>query len=60
MNVRFDPLLKNHTWILVPSHHACNIVGCKWVFHIKHHVDGLIKHYKSQLVAKGFHQQPGI
>lgn len=29
MNLEFDALLKNQTWVLVPPHLARNIVGCK-------------------------------
>ena len=32
MEVEFNALLKNNTWILVPPSRACNIVGYKWVF----------------------------
>lgn len=56
----FNALLKNHTWSLVPPSQYQNIVGCKWVFRIKHKSDGSIERYKARLVAKGFHQQPGI
>jgi hypothetical protein len=60
MNLEFDALLKNHTWTLVPSSSAQNLIGCKWVFRIKRHADGFIERFKARLVAKGFHQQPGI
>ena len=60
MNTKFDALLQNRTWTLVPSTIARNIIGCKWVFHIKRHADGSIKRYKAHLVAKGFRQQPGV
>ena len=60
MNTKFDALLKNQTWTLVPSTQAHNLVGCKWVFRVKHRADGSIERYKARLVAKGFHQQPGI
>uniref|UniRef100_A0A2N9FCJ0 Reverse transcriptase Ty1/copia-type domain-containing protein n=1 Tax=Fagus sylvatica TaxID=28930 RepID=A0A2N9FCJ0_FAGSY len=60
MNIEFDALLKNQTWILIPPHPNQNVVGCKWVFRIKLHADGSIERYKARLVAKGFHQQPGI
>ncbi|WVY98070.1 hypothetical protein V8G54_030221 [Vigna mungo] len=30
------------------------IVGCKWVFIIKHKADGTIESYKARLVAKGY------
>jgi hypothetical protein len=53
-------LCSNHTWSLVPFHPSMNVVGNKWVYQIKHHVDGSIKRYKALLVAKGFTQQKGI
>ena len=36
------------------------MVGCKWVYKLKHHSDGSIARYKARLVAKGFHQQYGV
>ena len=36
------------------------MVGCKWVFKLKHNSDGSISRYKARLVAKGFHQQYGV
>jgi hypothetical protein len=60
MNTEFDALLSNGTWTLVPPIANTNIVGCKWVFHLKRKADGIIDRYKARLVAKGFHQQPGI
>uniref|UniRef100_A0A2N9H347 Reverse transcriptase Ty1/copia-type domain-containing protein n=1 Tax=Fagus sylvatica TaxID=28930 RepID=A0A2N9H347_FAGSY len=39
MNTEFDALLKNQTWTLVPSTQARNLVGCKWVFHVKRRAD---------------------
>uniref|UniRef100_A0A2N9J0S3 Reverse transcriptase Ty1/copia-type domain-containing protein n=1 Tax=Fagus sylvatica TaxID=28930 RepID=A0A2N9J0S3_FAGSY len=60
MNLEFDVLLKNHTWQLVPSSPSQNLIGCKWVFRVKHHANGSIERFKARLVAKGFHQQPGI
>ncbi|CAL8130910.1 unnamed protein product [Prunus armeniaca] len=60
MTEEINALLKNHTWSLVPSSPSQNLVGCKWVFRIKHHSDGFIERYKARLVAKGFHQHSGI
>ena len=36
------------------------MIGCKWIYKIKTHSDGSIKHYKARLVAKGFTQEYGI
>jgi len=37
-----------------------NMIGSRWVYKIKRHVDGRITRYKAQLVACGFTQQDGI
>ncbi|KAG8492480.1 hypothetical protein CXB51_009543 [Gossypium anomalum] len=34
--------------------------GVKWVYKVKHNLDGLIKRNKVRLVVKGYAQQPGI
>jgi hypothetical protein len=60
MNTKFDALLSNSTWTLVPPTANTNIVGCKWIFRLKHKADGTTNRYKARLVAKGFHQQPSI
>jgi hypothetical protein len=40
MNEEYQALLKNKTWHLVLSHHASNIIDCKWVYKIKRKQDG--------------------
>ena len=37
-----------------------NIIGCRWVYKLKHNSDGSISRYKARLVAKGFYQQAGL
>ncbi|CAL8990320.1 unnamed protein product [Prunus brigantina] len=59
MVTEFNALLKNQTWVLIP-HSQQHVVGCKWVFKLKRKLDGSIERYKACLIAKGFHQQPGI
>ena len=60
MDEEFDALTRQGTWVLVPPSPTQNVVGCKWVFKLKHNSDGSINRYKARLVAKGFHQQYGI
>lgn len=33
------------------------LVGCEWVYNIKHKAYGSVEHYKVRLVAKGFTQK---
>jgi hypothetical protein len=60
MDEEFQVLQKQGTWSLVPLPATKNVVGCKWVYKLKHNSDGSIARYKARLVAKGFHQQQGI
>uniref|UniRef100_A0A2N9EHT6 Reverse transcriptase Ty1/copia-type domain-containing protein n=1 Tax=Fagus sylvatica TaxID=28930 RepID=A0A2N9EHT6_FAGSY len=60
MQDEFDALQKQGTWSLVIPPPNKNVVGCKWVYKLKHNSDGTIARYKAKLVAKGFHQQQGV
>uniref|UniRef100_A0A2N9FEK0 Reverse transcriptase Ty1/copia-type domain-containing protein n=1 Tax=Fagus sylvatica TaxID=28930 RepID=A0A2N9FEK0_FAGSY len=60
MQEKYDALQRQGTWSLVSSPPSKNIVGCKWVYKLKHNSDGSISRYKAKLVAKGFHQQYGV
>lgn len=35
-------------------------ISCRWVYRIKYHADGSIKHYKTRLVARGLTQITGL
>ncbi|KAL0539470.1 hypothetical protein IC582_023682 [Cucumis melo] len=60
MEEEYSALLKENTWSLVPPSPSQNVVGSKWVFRLKRHIDGSILRYKARMVAKGFHQHPGV
>jgi len=60
MSAEFTALTSNGTWELVPLSLHQNLVGCKWVFRLKKKPNGSIDRYKACLVAKGFHQRPGL
>lgn len=60
MKEEYDALMRNATWNLVPFSPSYNVVGKKWVFKVKHNLDGSLQKCKARLVAKGFHQRPGI
>lgn len=59
MSQEFNALTHNNTWELVPRNNQ-NLIGCKWVFRIKRKSDGSVDRFKAWLVAKGFHQRPGL
>jgi hypothetical protein len=60
MQDEFDALQKQGTWSLVTPPPYKNILGYKWVYKLKHNLDGTIARYKARLVANGFHQQQGV
>lgn len=53
-------LTQQGTWTLVPPPPHANVIGFRWIYHIIRDACGNVSLYKAQLVAKGFHQQPGL
>ncbi|KAK9912324.1 hypothetical protein M0R45_036192 [Rubus argutus] len=60
MKTEIQALHHTNTWTFVPPNPSQNLVGCKWVFRVKHKQDGSVERYRARLVAKGFHQQQGL
>ena len=60
MNEEMEALEKNNTWELVPPPQGKRVVGCRWVYTIKHNADGSVNRYKARLVAKGYTQTYGV
>ncbi|RVX15298.1 Retrovirus-related Pol polyprotein from transposon TNT 1-94 [Vitis vinifera] len=56
MKVEMGALEKNKTWDLVELPPRKKLVGCKWVFTVKHKADGSLERYKTRIVAKGLQQ----
>jgi len=50
----------NATWELVVLLEDKKVIGCKWVYKVKHNVNGYVSKYKARLVAKGYAQIYGI
>ena len=53
-------LLKNDVWEVVPRTTGKSVVTSRWLYKIKHAVDGSIEKYKAIFVACGFTQKEGI
>lgn len=47
MRGEIEALEKNSTWDLVPLPNEKKVVGCRWVFTVKHKTDGSIDRYKT-------------
>ncbi|KAJ3559907.1 hypothetical protein NM688_g59 [Phlebia brevispora] len=56
MQKELDSLEKAGTWELVEKLEGKNIIGCKWVYHLKFTVDHTIDKYKAHLVACSYTQ----
>jgi hypothetical protein len=54
MELEMKALHHNGTWELVPLPPNKKIVGCKWVYTVKFHLDGSVERLKARLVAKGY------
>ena len=60
MKEELKAIQRNETWELTNLPDEKNIVGLKWIFKTKYHVDGSVQNHKARLVAKGYSQQQGI
>ena len=56
----YKSIMKNDVWEVVPKAEGKSIVTFRWLYKIKHVVDGSIEKYKSKFVAHGFAQKEGI
>lgn len=60
MDEEYQSIIKNDVWYIVPRPKGKSVVSSKWLFKIKHNVDGSIEKYKARFVAHGFSQKEGI
>ena len=60
MDQELEALTRNNTWVLVDKPPNKNLVGCMWVYKVKHKQDGTVERYKARLVVKGYTQIKGI
>ena len=57
---RYQSIMKNDVWDVVPRPKGKLVVTSKWIHKIKHAADGSIEKYKARFVAWGFSQKEGI
>jgi Reverse transcriptase (RNA-dependent DNA polymerase) len=53
-------LVKNDTWDMVPIPSRKNIMGCKWVYSVKHTPERKVERFETRLLAKGYTQIFGV
>jgi len=53
MRDKMDSIARNEVWKLSDRSPRCKLIGNKWVFKIKHQVDGSMDKFKARLVVKG-------
>ena len=52
--------MKNYVWEVVPKTEGKSTVTSRWIYKIKHAVDGSIEKYKSRFVSQGFSHKEEI
>jgi len=60
MQEQYNYFVTNNIWMLVSLPKGRKLVFCKWVFKIKHDVNGKVEHCKARPMTIGFTQTYGI
>ena len=60
MMEEYHSIMKNGIWDVVPRPKGKFVVTSKWIFKIKHAVDGSVEKHKARFIAYGFSQKEGI
>jgi hypothetical protein len=60
MTKEYRSIINNDVWEVVPRPKNKDVVSSKWIYKIKHAVDGSIEKHKAIFVARGFSQKEGI
>jgi hypothetical protein len=53
-------IMKIDVWGIVPRLKRKSVVNSKWIYKIKHVIDGSIEKFKARFVARGFSQKEGV
>lgn len=59
MNQEWAAVEMNNTQVLTNLLVGKKAIGCKWIYRLKHNLDGFIDRFKARLVAKGYNQIEG-
>lgn len=54
MKNEIEALERSGIWMLTHFPPNKRVVGCKWVYKVKHNADGTVERFKARLVVKGY------
>ena len=54
MMEEYQSIMNNDVWDIVPKPKGKSVVSSKWIYKIKHAIDGSIEKYKARFVARKF------
>ena len=60
MMEEYQFIMNNDVWEVALRPKGKSIVTSKWIYKIKHVVDGSVEKYKARFVARGFSQKEGV
>ena len=53
-------IMKNDVWEIVSRPEGKSAVTSRWIYKVKHVVDGIVEKYKARFVVRGFSQVEGV
>jgi hypothetical protein len=60
MTEEYHSIMKNDVWDIFPRSKGNFVVTSKWIYKIKHAIDGSVEKYKVGFVARGFYRVEGV
>ncbi|GAA0149435.1 transmembrane signal receptor [Lithospermum erythrorhizon] len=60
MQAKIQTLENNHTWTLASLPPGKQALGSRWIYKVKHKLDGTVERFKARLVVFGNHHIEGI
>ena len=48
---KYDSIVRNSAWEIVPRPEGKSVVGSRWIYKVKQVVDGSVEKYKARFVA---------
>jgi len=56
----YNSIMRNDVWYIVPRLERKSVVSSRWLYNIKHDVNGSIEKFKVRFVARGLSHREGV